>query len=321
SFHIFAHGLLGAGLGAASSAFHKGDILEGAASGALGGALSEGVMKLMENDIQTAIDEAHSNCKTKEERLEFLNEFMRKKTDMSVLLSTCVATLLDLAPSMTEFTARNALENNCLLQVAGAALTIWEMYDTYQETGDFGEVLKTGAVGIGATIIGAKGLQMGAKLVKGLGKAGKILSKKGVKQGKEHLKKYGKNSYKSKVDSKNFQEHHIISDKTDATKMHDLWKKAGMSPNDLRNKMLLPTKKGALSSTTKRSIHDGRHNASVNKNLRRKMNEVLEKSENQNWSQNQYKQKLVEIIQEEKSFLKSGDRILNKNYRPWAKTE
>ena len=186
--------MLGAGLGAASSAFHKGDILEGAASGALGGALSESVMKLMENDIQTAIDEAHDNCHTKEERLEFLNEFMRKKTDMSVLLSTCVATLLDLDPSMTEFTARNALENNCLLQVAGAALTIWEMYDTYQETGDFGEVLKTGAVGIGATIIGAKGLQAGAKLVKGFSSltAKKGLSKLAYKQGKVHLKKHEK---------------------------------------------------------------------------------------------------------------------------------
>lgn len=176
---------MGAGLGAASSFAHNGDVLEGAASGALGAVLSESVMKLMESDIQTAIKEAHANCHTKEERLEFLNEYMRKKTDMSVLLSTCVATALDLDPSMSEFTARNALENNCLLQVAGAALTIWEMYDTYQETGDVGEVLKTGAIGLGASLVGGKALQAGAKLLKGGAKTS--LSKLAGTQGKKHL--------------------------------------------------------------------------------------------------------------------------------------
>ena len=57
------------------------------------------------------------------------------------------------------------------------------------------------------------------------------------------------------------------SNKHDLTKNHDLIKFADFDLESKANKMLLPTKKGVDLSTTKRSIHDGRHIELVSENL------------------------------------------------------
>jgi hypothetical protein len=115
-----------------------------------------------------------------------------------------------------------------------------------------------------------------------------------------------------------FQEHHIISNKHKVTKNHDLLELAGFDTESRTNRMLLPTKKGVEVSTTKRSIHDGRHIDLVSERLAQKMERAVEIGKELGWGQEQYHTKLMKIISEERSALKSGDRILNKNHRPFA---
>jgi hypothetical protein len=94
--------------------------------------------------------------------------------------------------------------------------------------------------------------------------------------------------------------------------------KAGMDIEGSFNKMLLPTKKGAVTSTTDRSIHEGRHKKEIKKQLEKSMNEVLTEGEIAGYSQPQYREKLLEIINKEHDLLKTGYRGLNKNARSWA---
>jgi hypothetical protein len=49
------------------------------------------------------------------------------------------------------------------------------------------------------------------------------------------------------------------------------------------------------------------------------MNAVLGKGAEQGYTKNQYKIKLEDIIGDERAILKSGERALNRNARPWAK--
>lgn len=112
------------------------------------------------------------------------------------------------------------------------------------------------------------------------------------------------------------QRHYIIP-KTLAK--HSLWKKAGMNIEDSSNKMLLPTKEGAKYSTTKRSIHEGKHFKEIEDHLEKKMDIVLKAGIENQYSQEQYKESLHQIINDEYRVLKSGERALNKNARPWAK--
>ncbi|MFN7710605.1 MAG: AHH domain-containing protein [Holosporales bacterium] len=126
---------------------------------------------------------------------------------------------------------------------------------------------------------------------------------------------------KAPVDGKHYQDHHIISDKNGVTKDHALWDLAGVKPDARMNKMLLPTKRGAEVSTTKRSIHEGRHLDQHSRDLGKKMSDVIEQAKGQNWTQKQYRDELARIISEERQLLKSGERALNKHHRPWASTE
>jgi hypothetical protein len=82
--------------------------------------------------------------------------------------------------------------------------------------------------------------------------------------------------------------------------------------------MLLPTKDGADKWNTTRSIHQGRHLGSVTKDLEAKMKEIEKLGEQKGWSTEKYATELKELIQEERSILRSGQRALNKNQRPWA---
>jgi hypothetical protein len=79
--------------------------------------------------------------------------------------------------------------------------------------------------------------------------------------------------------------------------------------------MFLPTD-GALHPT--RSIHLGRHRASVNRNLAQQMDQVLEFGLQNSWTRPQYNQALRGIIWQERQLLRAGDRALNVNARFWA---
>jgi hypothetical protein len=120
-------------------------------------------------------------------------------------------------------------------------------------------------------------------------------------------------------DSHYFQKHHIISDKHPKTANHDLWKAAGMNPNDPSNLMNLPTIKGSQIGRNNRSVHQGRHLGEVNTNLAEKMEDAFRKGERSNWTQSQYADALTSIINAEKEALKAGVRMLNKHARPNAK--
>ena len=111
------------------------------------------------------------------------------------------------------------------------------------------------------------------------------------------------------------QIHHILHQKL---KKHPLWEKAGMDVEDTLNKMLLPTSKGAVVSTTKRSIHQGRHYKRIEKDLREGMEKVFKNGKSQGYTQAQYKAALHDLINQERELLYDGTRALNKNSRPWS---
>jgi len=147
-------------------------------------------------------------------------------------------------------------------------------------------------------------------------------------QAGQYLGKYASNLFKGKggvkfdrtpaLDSKLFQKHHVISNKSTRTQDHPLWEMAGMHADEPVNMMLLPTVKGTEMSTTMRSIHQGRHLESVSESLAEQMNVVLRTSRGQNWSQDQFRLRLIQIMQKERTLLKSGERRLNTHARPWA---
>ena len=112
------------------------------------------------------------------------------------------------------------------------------------------------------------------------------------------------------------QKHHIIHE---SLQKHPIWNKAGINVNDRGNIMLLPTKEGAKTSTTTRSIHEGRHLQGIKKILEQQMDRALAVGQQKGYSMQQYRQELQTIISKERGLLKSGERALNKNARPWAK--
>jgi hypothetical protein len=111
------------------------------------------------------------------------------------------------------------------------------------------------------------------------------------------------------------QKHHVIHE---ALKEHELWKLAGRDPQKMSNIMVLPTKRGAELSTTKKSIHQGRHIDKSRDRLEIKMDKIRNRGKLESWTQEQYSQALDKIISKEREALRTGDRILNKNNRPWA---
>ncbi len=115
---------------------------------------------------------------------------------------------------------------------------------------------------------------------------------------------------------KGFQSHHIISNKNILTKNHELLELAGFDLNSSKNLIYLPTDE-LLHPT--RSIHLGRHRNSISRNMEKQMDAIVRIGSQQGWSKQQYNQALVELLSQERQILKSGNRALNKNARPWAK--
>ena len=122
----------------------------------------------------------------------------------------------------------------------------------------------------------------------------------------------------AKLDGKLFQNHHIISNKHDLVKNHDLIRLAGFNLESSANKMFLPTRAGANVSTTVRSIHEGRHIEAVSADLAEKMTDYVVMGRQFGWNQAQYHAALMDVITGERAALKSGDRLLNMHHRPWA---
>ena len=114
---------------------------------------------------------------------------------------------------------------------------------------------------------------------------------------------------------KYLQEHHTIPK---GLKDNKLWSLSKTNCEEEFNKILLPTKKGAELYKTKASIHEGRHLGKVTRELRDKMNEVVKEGELKNFTQEEYRKGLMDIIKEEKKLLETGRRALNKNKQPWA---
>jgi hypothetical protein len=165
----------------------------------------------------------------------------------------------------------------------------------------------------------ASGLGVGASLITGRLKKIVLLNyeKKAVaSQGKKLSILRDSNNRVKAV--KYTQRHHILHQKLGN---HELFSKAGMDVEHALNRMILPTKKGAGLSTTKRSIHEGRHLKKVERYLERKMDDAAREGFQNNWDQTQYKKALKRIIREERALLKTGERKLNKNHRPWAKDD
>lgn len=76
--------------------------------------------------------------------------------------------------------------------------------------------------------------------------------------------------------------------------------------------------KSAPISSQERSIHEGRHLRKIEGQLYDKMQGTYETGKGQGYTQAQYREKLMRIIQGERRILKSGHRALNTAQRPWA---
>jgi hypothetical protein len=115
--------------------------------------------------------------------------------------------------------------------------------------------------------------------------------------------------------TKGFQDHHIISDKNNLTKNHELLSLSGADLQARSNKIFLPK---APDSHPTRSLHDGRHTNAVSENLANQMDAVVEAGKRNGWTEQQYRKALDAITAQERALLKSGDRGLNKIARPWS---
>ncbi|WP_370386824.1 RHS repeat-associated core domain-containing protein [Snodgrassella alvi] len=113
-------------------------------------------------------------------------------------------------------------------------------------------------------------------------------------------------TYNSMPTIDGFQKHHIIPQKL---KNHDLLKAAGMNIHSVKNIMYLPTSADAHAT---RTIHNGSH-FPYTRDIELQMNEIYKRGQKENWTQKQYEKHLNELIKTERSNLRSGKTILNKN--------
>jgi len=84
------------------------------------------------------------------------------------------------------------------------------------------------------------------------------------------------------------------------------------------NKKFLPTVKGEELHRTGMTIHQGAHLKSVREHLEKRMTKVLEEGKLKGYTQEQYQEKLMNLINEERELLEKGIRALNKNKQPHA---
>ncbi|WP_332819384.1 AHH domain-containing protein [Sphingopyxis sp.] len=109
-----------------------------------------------------------------------------------------------------------------------------------------------------------------------------------------------------------FEDHHIVSDTNRLTMNHELLDLAGYNLQSRSNKIFLPR---TAELHPARSIHNGRHLNSVSQNLAEQMNEIVDFGRNQGWHQAQYRQAMDAMVAQERAFLRSGERALNKHAR------
>lgn len=125
----------------------------------------------------------------------------------------------------------------------------------------------------------------------------------------------GTGTFNRKAITRDFQDHHIISDKNRNTKDHPLLAKAGFDLDHRANKIFLP-KHPDLHPT--RSVHNGKHLGDYSKYMKDKMDGILKTGQVQNWSQTEYNAALRAMLAVERQEHKFGNIKLNKHHRPWA---
>jgi RHS repeat-associated protein len=135
--------------------------------------------------------------------------------------------------------------------------------------------------------------------------------------GGENLYQYGANplswidplglwTYNTMPNIDGFQKHHIIPQEL---RGHELLKKAGFNIHNSKNVIYLP--KSAENHPT-RTIHSGPHQA-YTQDIRSKMDTRNVVGTNANWSKADYQRAVNRLIAEERSGLRKGTTILNKN--------
>ena len=189
--HKTLHMLVGAGIGGILSK----DVLQGAITGAISALVTAVV-----TEIQT--DSLYKNLKEDEEiDVQSYLDDMDKITMRSKIIAAVGATLMGHDPNIALKVSDNLVSNNCLpilaaIVVRAAAIQLLKM------------AAKEGAKKL-AKEGGKKALKEAVKesVKKGIKEQGKkttqkALTKKGAKQGKEHLKKYGKKVHGNSLDYK-----------------------------------------------------------------------------------------------------------------------
>ncbi|MBI0069005.1 MULTISPECIES: RHS repeat-associated core domain-containing protein, partial [unclassified Snodgrassella] len=112
-------------------------------------------------------------------------------------------------------------------------------------------------------------------------------------------------NYKNMPNFPGFQKHHILPQ---ALKNHPLIEKAGgYEIHASFNIMYLPISEDYHST---RTIHKGYH-PNYNNEFRQEMDKILARGENNNWTQDQYKIELRNLVNIKRAGLRNGSEILN----------
>ncbi|MBA8667904.1 AHH domain-containing protein [Holosporaceae bacterium 'Namur'] len=116
-------------------------------------------------------------------------------------------------------------------------------------------------------------------------------------------KKLWEDFQSGKLKRSDFQVHHMVSNKNDRAKYHDLWELSGLKFNDGINKILLP---GAREAHPTRSVHNGRHTDNHNDRIIKLMNEIEEEGLANSWNQERFRTAFQKILVREREGLLQG---------------
>src|SRR5207253_3310 len=136
------------------------------------------------------------------------------------------------------------------------------------------KIARRGARGEKAEAKGAKKAGRGEKAEARNSKRGERKEQAEPKDGKKKAEKTeaAHEQKTAELKKQGYQEHHIFSDKNDATKTHDAWTESGQNPQQKKNTIFLP-KKSTTHAT--RSVHNGRHTQQVSDRNKEAMDAVV----------------------------------------------
>jgi len=342
--HKLAYGVIGAGMGALSN----GEVL----AGIIGGIVGEVTGEAFADGNPEAFDTSHPDYNS-EKRADYVRNGTALAQISAATVAGLLGQDPNTASRIAQTAVtENAF---FVVPVIIGAFTLYEAYEVYQIYDKEGpdaaidELIKIGVITAVTAGVGKIAFKIGSKvypsaeaaflaykaqspmltkaaekMTSGLDSAKAFMSKMtrigkgktstttGEAVGSATTMKIKRDTSGRVIGVEHTQRHHIIHQKL---RDNPLWEKAGMNVEDGINKMLLPTKKGAAMTSTERSIHEGRHVKKIEEQLEIKMQNALEKGQRHNYTQDQYRAELKDIIQQECKLLKSGNRILN-NSKP-----